>query len=126
MRTEETARKMVVGGVVAGLLVLSVWWGVPDGEPRTVWSEYLSDLCGVERSAQYGEFFFDDLFSNNPEMWSDAVSQCGECPGSPACLPLEEVVRWRASLESAVADSSKPKELGEKAPQGRALSSALD
>ena len=54
----------------------------------------LGDLCaGIE--GEYLDFYFDDLRSRQPDLWSRVLTTCLEtCPASDSCAPVRSVALW--------------------------------
>ena len=59
-------------------------------------SQPLAGLCGEEKAAgAYLDFYWDDVRTHQPELWSRALTQCFEqCPEAVSCAPVRSVATW--------------------------------
>jgi len=57
---------------------------------------HLEHLCDAERMREdYLDFYWDDLRSNQPELWAQALGTCREtCPDAVNCAPVLSVAAW--------------------------------
>lgn len=54
----------------------------------------LGDPCAGTHG-EYLDFYFDDLRSHQPNLWSRVLSTCvATCPASEGCAPVRSVARW--------------------------------
>jgi len=57
---------------------------------------HLEHLCDVQGMREdYLDFYWDDLRSNQPELWAQALGTCSEiCPDAVNCGPVLSVASW--------------------------------
>ena len=57
---------------------------------------HIENLCGQEEvRTEYLDFYWDDLRTNQPEIWTQALGTCNEtCPDAVNCGPVLSVASW--------------------------------
>lgn len=65
---------------------------------------HLEQLCSPDPPrAEYLDFYFDDLRTHQPELWSEALEICTEaCPAALRCAPVRSVASWYGELGTPI------------------------
>ncbi len=66
----------------------------------------LADLCSGGLQAEYLEFYFDTLRSNQRELWNEVLARCAQCPGAEGCAPVASVAGWYEEWPTAQEEGS--------------------
>ena len=80
-----------------------------DAEERAA-EGHLEQLCSPDPvRAEYLDFYFDDLRTHEPELWSEALETCTRaCPAALGCAPVRSVAAWYDELGGGAPTASEP------------------